>query len=398
MITPIGNFTSRKYCQEIKPKRAEPNFRGKFTIPEKAYKYSSVMKFMAVKGAIDEFILNFGPSAGNYVVMTAGAVGAIALSLKKPGKLHKLPEHIDFVKAEKIKDAEEFARDVFKVKIFQVDNLEIANWLNEGLTNISNKFKGQTYLPKNLALKNFSFRKNVVAAYNLSIDYIIFNKNYLKNLDQDLAASFKYTLPYAHMSFFSNKKSYQAFLNSIQTYIDEPKNMSIMDKSNLNLNLQSHLSLVVEMCTNPQKFRDFYINNFKRSETLDDYAKYIIKMMNEAENVDEMTMQMTMLEGLKTSGRSYFGPVYYESFDTLYHEMGHLFYYKNQNAITKAENVLTSDYKRLKSAVPMSFELKRSRKELCAEAFAGYMKDEIYPEPISDFIKKYGGFDEFFNK
>lgn len=110
-------------------------------------------------------------------------------------------------------------------------------------------------------------------------------------------------------------------------------------------------------------------------------------MMNEAENVDEMTMQMTMLEGLKTSGRSYFGPVYYESFDTLYHEMGHLFYYKNQNAITKAENVLTSDYKRLKSAVPMSFELKRSRKELCAEAFAGYMKDEIYPEPISDFIK-----------
>ena len=307
MITPIGNFTSRKYCQEIKPKRAEPNFRGKFTIPEKAYKYSSVMKFMAVKGAIDEFILNFGPSAGNYVVMTAGAVGALALSLKKPGKLHKLPEHIDFVKAEKIKDAEEFARDVFKVKNFHVDNLEIANWLNEGLTNISNKFKGQTYLPKNLAFKNLSFRKNVVAAYNLSSDYIILNKNYLQNLDQDLAASFKYTLPYAHMSFFSNKKSYQAFLNSIQTYIDEPKNMSIMDKSNLNLNLQSHLSLVVEMCTNPQKFRDFYINNFKRYETLDDYAKYIIKMMNEAENIDEMAMQMTMLEGLKTSGRSYFG-------------------------------------------------------------------------------------------
>lgn len=400
MITPIGinnNYYNQKYNTQISRKQIQqPEFSGKLVIPEKAYKYSTLMKLLTAKAAFDEFVFNSGMSGGNYFLMAVCGAGALVLSLKKPGKLHQLPEHINFQKAEKLKEAEEFAKDVLHIENFDVNNLEIANWLNEGLTNISNKFKGQTYMPKNLLFDNVTYKKNAIAAYNPFNDRILLNKSHFENIDRNLETSFKVTMPYINMNFFSTEASHSRLLKSIQDYIYNPEKLSIIDKSNLNSSLQTHLYLVNEMYKNPQKFRDYYITNFQKYETQDDYAKFLIKILKEAEFTEEMKAPLTILESLKTSGISYFGPVYSERFDTLNHEMGHLFYCKNLSGITKAENTLFSNYRELKQNSPMSYTSSRGRKELCAEAFAGYMKDEIYPEMITDFIKKYGGYEEFF--
>lgn len=403
MITPVGintNYNIKRYNNnQINRKReVQPEFSGKFVIPEKAYRYSNLMKFMTANAALDEFVFNIGLSGGNYFLMALCGAGALALSLKKPGKLHQLPEHINFTKAEKLKDAEEFAKDVLHIKNFDVDNLEVANWFNEGLTNISNKFKGQTYLPSELVFGAVPFRKNAIAAYNPFHNRIILNKTHFEKVDKTLEQSFKYTMPYAHLDFFSTEASHQKFIKSIHDYMYNPEEMSIIDKSNLNSSFQSHLFLVSEMYKNPQKFNDFYVGNFQKYETQSDYAKYLIKMLKEAEYTEEMFAPLSILHSLKESGMSYFGPVYTDSFDVLNHEMGHLFYSKNLSGITKTENMLSSNYKALVQDTPMAYTSKRGRKELCAEAFSGYMKDERYPERFADFIKKHGGYVEFFNK
>lgn len=402
MITPIGinaNYNINRYHKQINRKNtSQPEFSGKFAIPEKAYRYSAAAKIITAKAAIDEFVLNFGPSSGNYFLMAVCGAGALALSLRKPGKLHQLPEHINFTKAEKLKEAEEFAKDVLHIKNFDVDNLEVANWFNEGLTNISNKFKGQTFLPSELVFERIPFKKNAIAAYNSFQDRITLSRAHLENVDESLEQSFKCTRPYVHLNFFSTEASHQKFIKSIQDYIHNPEDMSSIDKSNLNLSFQSHLSLVSELYKNPQKFRDYYISNFQKYETQDDYTKFLIKSLKEAEFTAEMLAPMSILESLKTSGLSYFGHVYNHGFDTLNHEMGHLFYRKNLSGITKTENSLFSNYKELMQEVPFAYASKRGRLEYCAEAFAGYMNDEIYPPLIADFIKKHGGFSEFFNK
>ena len=45
-------------------------------------------------------------------------------------------------KAETIEEARAFAQEKLGIKKFKINDLEYANWVNEGLTNISNRFKG----------------------------------------------------------------------------------------------------------------------------------------------------------------------------------------------------------------------------------------------------------------
>lgn len=403
MITPVGintNCNIQRYNNnQINRKHtSQPEFSGKFVIPEKAYKYSAAMKFMTAKAALDEFVFNFGPSSGNYFLMAICGAGALALSLRKPGKLHQLPEHINFTKAEKLKDAEEFAKDVLHIKKFKVDNIDVANWFNEGLTNISNKFKGQTYLPSELTFDELSHHRRSIAGYNPFGNRIRLNKYYYDNVDYKLKESFECTIPYAHLNFFSTEDSHKNFMQLIQDYKNNPNEMSTIDKINLNSCFHSHLSLVSEMYENPQKFKNYYISNFQKYETQNEETDFFIKVLKKARYTDEMFMPLSYLETLKTSGMSYFGHVYCDRFDILNHEMGHLFYSKNVSGLKKMESMLTSEYKALVRSVPLPDCSERGREELCAEAFAGYMRDEIYPGIIADFIKKHGGYEEFFNK
>ena len=78
-------------------------------------------------------------------------LGDAALGLIIRGRLKavtKLAEHIDFTPASTMEEAREFARQHLKIKKFDVaDDLDMANWVNEGLVNINNKYKGRAYIP-----------------------------------------------------------------------------------------------------------------------------------------------------------------------------------------------------------------------------------------------------------
>lgn len=84
-------------------------------------------------------------------IASGALLGVAALGLIIRGRLKavtKLAEHIDFAPASTMEEAREFARQHLKIKKFDVaDDLDMANWVNEGLVNINNKYKGRAYIP-----------------------------------------------------------------------------------------------------------------------------------------------------------------------------------------------------------------------------------------------------------
>ena len=52
-----------------------------------------------------------------------------------------LEKKINFKEAKTIEESVDFAKENFKIKNYYSNNLEIANWVNEALCNINNKFE-----------------------------------------------------------------------------------------------------------------------------------------------------------------------------------------------------------------------------------------------------------------
>lgn len=79
-------------------------------------------------------------------------LGALAYVLTK-GKLgskqvQQLAEHIEFKEAKSMEEAIKFAKEHLGITKFDVGNdLEMANWVNNGLTKVSNKYKGKAPIP-----------------------------------------------------------------------------------------------------------------------------------------------------------------------------------------------------------------------------------------------------------
>ena len=96
---------------------------------------------------IDKKKLTAGIMAG--IGITALVVGGILYHNSKAIK--KLCEHIDFKKAQTLDEAIKFGKDnlgIEKYSGFEQKDVDIVNWINEGLVNVNNKFKGKAKMPK----------------------------------------------------------------------------------------------------------------------------------------------------------------------------------------------------------------------------------------------------------
>lgn len=82
-------------------------------------------------------------------------LGAAALIMRgRFSGVKKLAEHIDFQPAKTIDEAKAFAKQHLGIRKFKVDDLEMANYVNEGLTQVSNRAKGHIVLPKTITVGN----------------------------------------------------------------------------------------------------------------------------------------------------------------------------------------------------------------------------------------------------
>ena len=85
-------------------------------------------------------------------IVAAATIG-ILIAKGNFSQAKQVAEHIDFKKAETIEDAIKFGSEHLGIKKysgFETADLDVLNWVNEGLTNVSNAMKGKAKLPKNV--------------------------------------------------------------------------------------------------------------------------------------------------------------------------------------------------------------------------------------------------------
>lgn len=87
-----------------------------------------------------------------FIAALSGILGLAEFVEPLLQKIHskpvKLAPQIEYKEAQTLDEAKKFAKKNFKIKRFVVDDLSVANLINEALTNISNKFKGDVYMPR----------------------------------------------------------------------------------------------------------------------------------------------------------------------------------------------------------------------------------------------------------
>ncbi len=100
--------------------------------------------------------LAVGVAAG--LGVTALVVGGLLYKHKIDStKIKNLPEHIDFKCGETLEEAIEFGKKnlgIKKYRGFKEADLDVLNWVNEGLVNVNNVTKGKSAMPRKIVYEN----------------------------------------------------------------------------------------------------------------------------------------------------------------------------------------------------------------------------------------------------
>ena len=252
----------------------------------------------------------------------------------------KLDPNIKFYKANTIEEAKNYAKNTLGIKKFLIDDLEYANWINEGLTNISNKFKGEVYLPSKISFTN---KKRGIASYNPLKDEICINKKNIEKHVSNFDSNFGLDL-YSTLRDYNWGKGYKEFSKLLEKSQKDIKSLSVFEK----LSLLDSFDCIAEIIAQAER-KDF--------------------------NKDKSEHEINK-----------FGCVYRNPFNTIYHEMGHCFAYKSRPLW---ENLLNNYTKNsLIEGFKIPYYDKSQIPEFIACIFAGKMQGETYSEEIENLFEK----------
>ena len=80
--------------------------------------------------------------------------------------LQNLPEKIDFKEAKTVEEAVKFTKDVLKVKdVDEGFTLDALNFVNKGLTEVSNANKGKVFMPRKIWFDEMAAKEENCIAY-----------------------------------------------------------------------------------------------------------------------------------------------------------------------------------------------------------------------------------------
>ncbi len=253
----------------------------------------------------------------------------------------KLDENIEFKKAQNIKEAKDFANEKLGIKNFKINDLNYANWVNEGLTNISNRFQGNVYFPQNLKFNQINFLHES-ASYSIFDDTIRINKDEIENHAEKLNLIVKEN-SFEELTKHNLGKGYEKYCEKLKKAYENIEDLSVFEK----------FSLVTS--TNRVK---------SRLKKLD---------LNKPQN-------------LKYDEINKYGNIYANEFDIIYHETGHCFDSKS-NMLFEIFMGRIKYKKDLKKLNLPSYALSKTQ-EFIACIFSGIMQDEKYLPEVTDLFKK----------
>ena len=381
-------------------------------------------------------------NAKKWGILAGAALAVTVAGLIIRGRLKavtQLAEHIDFTPAKTMEEAKEFAKKHLKIEKFDTANdLDMANWVNEGLVNINNKYKGKGHIPKEVRPVPDELKethKNVIATMSarlgkgfymepiLTVNVDFFN-NAHKFIDKRLKDfGFKviprkdgcHELAMHMLPFFNKDKQLDIMLLSEKFVNGKASKMDIVA---LNKSFNDYYAYSHFLAENPMTI----INDVYSQKGVVDLLKKHMKQgsfksveelgkMTNKEQVDYLFEASDALTGLPfnqhpsskilASKRSVF--------DTLYHEEGHLFHHKNtildyedmrvvynkQTGKPDKIGALAKGFLESKEeqfiASTVSAYSKKSPLEFVAEVYARMLNGEKFGDDVMNLYNKYKG-------
>lgn len=347
--------------------------------------------------------------------------GIVATAIFSKGKTLKpanFAEHIDFKPAETMEGAINFAKNNFGIKRFEFDNdLEFANWVNEGLTNINNRFKGKANFPEVFRFKTseeLAQKKSSAIAFctwDCNNPQISFNKEYINNsikefkklaekcihvhyengnvfggyhLGADRDVHNKILLLYKNLHETPSNVSRFDALNGIMLLDDYVQSLNYFNKNKLNI-LQN------KILNNDKAIKILKENNLPT--TLNEYKKLSDEQLQKRmENMLQLLLEDVPIMGTATvRGNGKFG--------VLYHEMGHYLHRMNTSLkdstwgrlSNKSQKAFTNSFEKQEVAGKVSWYAQTSPKEFVAECFSALCSGKKLPDDVMDIYKYYKG-------
>lgn len=381
-------------------------------------------------------------NAKKWGILAGAALAVTVAGLIIRGRLKavtQLAEHIDFTPAKTMEEAKEFAKKHLKIEKFDTANdLDMANWVNEGLVNINNKYKGKGHIPKEVRPVPDELKethKNVIATMSarlgkgfymepiLTVNVDFFN-NAHKFIDKRLKDfGFKviprkdgcHELAMHMLPFFNKDKQLDIMLLSEKFVNGKASKMDIVA---LNKSFKDYYAYSHFLADNPMAI----INDIYSQKGVVDLLKKHMKQgsfksveelgkMTNKEQMDYLFEASDALTGLPfnqhpsskilASKRSVF--------NTLYHEEGHLFHHKNtildyedmhvvynkQTGKPDKIGALAKGFLESKEeqfiASTVSRYAKSSPLEFVAEVYARMLNGEKFGDDVMNLYNKYKG-------
>ncbi len=363
---------------------------------------------------------------GAGILAFAGLVAAAIFTKGKTLEPANFAEHIDFVKANTIEEAVNFAKQNFNIKTFDFgDDLEMANWVNEGLVNINNRFKGKANIVKKLryatddeiAKQTKSDGRAGIAWCNSfhqkdDNSHIIFNKDYINNSQtyfQKLLEQLKINPKLENNEILAgyipggDRNTHNQILKICDKMLKKPEEFSRFEAlqgimlcddylQSLKYFDENKLSILQNKILNDKKSIDILkANNI--SVNFEDYKKLKDEDLNsKLKEILALLIDVNPVTNTATvRGNS--------KFDVLYHEMGHHLHSMNTSIkellwgrlSKKQTKKFIADETKQQTASKISWYAKTNPKEFVAECFNALCSGRKLPDDVMELYEYYKG-------
>lgn len=145
------------------------------------------------------------------LLLSLAALGILTNAKRKVGKF---AEHVDFKPAKTLKEAVDFGKKNFgikKYKSFEDIDLDVVNWVNEGLTNVNNLTHGNVAMPRKVwyvSSDEFSGTMNEFGTLQISKDFVKNTRDTVNNHYEAFYSEQGFSKP---ENFTETKKLFKTF-------------------------------------------------------------------------------------------------------------------------------------------------------------------------------------------
>lgn len=338
---------------------------------------------------------------GTVAVLGLGALAYVLTKGKIGSKsVQQLAEHIEFKTAKTIEEAKAFAKENLGISKYKLENLEVANYVNEGLVNISNKFKGKAPMFKAVG----KLPDNNIGMMSCSLDGKIFSVNEKTFLNETNTENINKL--YENVAEECNASNFQFTKNQaklLDKFAENPEQLNLNERFNLYETLHSmKQSRSMKSIFSDMLHDDSAKEFLKKNNRLTD-MKGFDKLTEEAQSslLDDV-LEKTEYK-IKVQDRGSWGSINHEFGHKLHREIvGQEMYDKMVPNVTsdakKAWDKKEEYYVKFHEKYPNAYVLENvtqyattAEGEAVAEIFAGKMNGMKYNDEIEAMYKEWKG-------